>query len=295
MTHVDDATPGGRQRSVLETYRFLRLATALLVLMLAVAVLHQAASAECWQTSVSAYYWTSAHSVFVGSLCAIGAGLVIYEGSTRTEDVFLDFAGFLAFVVAMVPAAREPLCGGLGLPAGYEVTAGIRNNVLAVLVAGVVAEALSVLITRRANPGRPLRQLVSPIRVGGWVVLGAGALAFVVYPRQFDAYGHYIAAVALFVAVIVVVCLNAYWAWQASHRTFYASAYVAVAASMLVSLVVTALLVVTQDRFEHGVLVVEGLLVLEFAAFWVLQTVELWHVVDRRPLIARRRGELAGA
>ena len=60
----------------------------------------------CWQTSISAYYYTAAHSVFVASLCAIGILLITYRGSTDTEDILLDLAGVLAFVVAMVPTAR---------------------------------------------------------------------------------------------------------------------------------------------------------------------------------------------
>ena len=65
--------------AVLNTYRYLRLAMIAVVVMLFVAVGAQRAAATCWQTSISAYYFTAAHSVFVAALCAIGACLIVYK------------------------------------------------------------------------------------------------------------------------------------------------------------------------------------------------------------------------
>ena len=55
--------------------------------------------------------------MFIGALCAIGALLIVYKGSKDTEDVLLNLAGILAFVVAFVPTSRPVLlCGESALP-----------------------------------------------------------------------------------------------------------------------------------------------------------------------------------
>src|SRR5271156_5020787 len=96
---------------LLDTYRYLRGGMAVMVVMLGAAVLGERLTASCWQTSISAYYFTSAHSVFVAALCALGTLLIVYTGSTDTEDTLLNLAGILAFIVAMVPTSRPALCG----------------------------------------------------------------------------------------------------------------------------------------------------------------------------------------
>ena len=83
------------------SYRYLRIAPIISVVMLLTAVAIQRTRADCWQTSISAYYFTAAHSAFVATLCAIGVGLIVYKGNSDTEDVILNFAGFFAFIVAM--------------------------------------------------------------------------------------------------------------------------------------------------------------------------------------------------
>ena len=100
-----------RSLAVPRTYRYLRVSTVVVTGLLMVAVLRQiVAAGGCVQTSISAYYFSAAHSAFVAALCVIGASLIVYKGSTDTEDVVLNFAGFLALVVAFVPTAREYTC-----------------------------------------------------------------------------------------------------------------------------------------------------------------------------------------
>jgi len=160
--------------AVLNTYRYLRLAMIAVVVMLFLAVATQRKDATGWQTSISAYYFTAAHSVFVAALCTIGACLIVYKGNTDTEDVILNFSGFLAFVVAFVPTQREPLFGP-GLPAAYEVGIGVRNNVLALIVTGVVAEIARVVINRNVDH-QPLSSWAKRATLIGWAVLAVGIL-----------------------------------------------------------------------------------------------------------------------
>ena len=137
-----------------DTYRYLRVAPLVVALFLGASVtLQRSVAGGCSLGSISAYYFTAAHSVFVAALCAIGACLIVYKGNTDTEDVVLNFSGFLSFVVAFVPTQREAVCGA-GLPAAYEVGPGVRNNVLALIVAGVLAEATRVFISRNVERQR---------------------------------------------------------------------------------------------------------------------------------------------
>jgi hypothetical protein len=101
--------------------------------------------ADGWQNSISAYFYTSSHSVFIASLCAVGICLIVYQGSTTTEDALLNFSGVLAIVVGLVPTGREELRGP-GLPEDFDATAFVENNVRALLIACVVAVAVYVLI-----------------------------------------------------------------------------------------------------------------------------------------------------
>src|SRR5271166_5118886 len=100
-------------------YRHLRLAMVVLVAFLAASVVFARLSATCLQSTISDYYFTSAHPVFIDAICALGACLIVYQGSSNTEDALLNFSGFLAFVVALVPTARPNRCAPT-LPEGYD-------------------------------------------------------------------------------------------------------------------------------------------------------------------------------
>ncbi len=269
--------------AVLNTYRYLRLATIVLVVMLAVAVGAQRAAAGCWQTSISAYYFTAAHSVFVAALCAIGACLIVYQGNTDTEDVLLNCSGYLAFVVAFVPTQREALCGA-GLPAAYDVSPGVRNNALALIVVGLLAEGTRLVIERRST-SRPLSGWARVAQIAGWLVIGGGMISYAVAPQQFERYGHTIAAVAMFVGIIAVIVLNARSAQAADQPRGYVATYGTIATVMALALAAIVVIRISLGQWQHIVIWVEAVLILAFAAFWVVQTKELWDVADRRDVL----------
>lgn len=273
-----------------DTYRALRIAMIVLLAMLATAVVGQAVVAGCWQTSLSAYYWTAAHGAVVGALCALGACLVVYRGSSDTEDVVLGISGYLAFVVAMVPVRPEPLCGGPGL-VPWDVSASVRNNVGAVLVAAALTEILGYLIGRRA---RPPRELDGPGRFWRWVtwaVLVALAAAYLFAPEELEQHGHYAAALVMFAGIVVVVVTNAFSSRREEPSSPFSTAYWTIAASMVLTLVVELVLRQGESGAERGVIVVESLLILEFAAFWVVQTVELWGYPTRTARVQSLRAQ----
>ena len=135
--------------TILDTYRYLRGGMAVMIVWLGTAVLIERWHATCWQTSISAYYFTSAHSVFVAALCVIGAMLIVYQGSNDTEDVLLNLAGILAFIVGMVPTSRPLLfCGSADLNIGGQSAIA---NVWSVVIALVVSRAASWWLHHRTG------------------------------------------------------------------------------------------------------------------------------------------------
>ena len=79
---------------IIKTWRHLRLGMIALVIALAAAVSYEIVrrGGDCVQTSISAYHYTHAQAIFVGSLIAIGACLICLRGSTEPEDNMLNLA-----------------------------------------------------------------------------------------------------------------------------------------------------------------------------------------------------------
>jgi hypothetical protein len=96
--------------AAIKTYRYLRISMVGAVALLGVSVVIERTNVDCWQTSVSAYYYTPVRSVFVGVLMAIGLCLIVIKGSTPWEDATLNAAGMLAPVVAVVPTTDVGVC-----------------------------------------------------------------------------------------------------------------------------------------------------------------------------------------
>ena len=124
-----------------KSYRYLRLSIVVVVAALLAAVVIERIDAGCWQDSISAYYYTPAHAVFVGALVAIGVCLIAVKGSTDLDDVLLNVAGMLAAIVAFVPTsppAPGDACAAVVLT-DADVEALIDNNILALAIGGGLA------------------------------------------------------------------------------------------------------------------------------------------------------------
>lgn len=287
--------------AALDTYRFLRGGVPVMIVMLGAAVIFERLDASCWQTSISAYYFTSTHSVFIGALCAIGAILIVYKGSNDTEDVLLNLAGILAFIVAMVPTSRPILfCSRTDLGI---VGQSASVNVWAVTIALVASRVASWWMYRRTGTA-PARSTLGTVAT--WAqraILTVGIVTLVGAPDWFRANAHGIAAVAMFLAIILTVFITAFVAGnqdecKCPHRRRYQVVYQAISAAMVLTLVAAVVLHQVLDGFNHAVLVVEAVLILEFGAYWVVQTFELWGTPTRDPLMAdepQRGGRLLQA
>jgi hypothetical protein len=264
----------------LDTYRYLRGGIPVMLVMLLAALIIERVSATCWQTSISAYYYTAVHAVFIGSICAIGTLLVVYKGSNDTEDVLLNLAGILAFVVAFVPTTRPVLCGATALPVDAVTKAAIIANVWALAFGLVVARAASWWMYQRTGTGRELGFIA---KVAVWVqraVFAIGLAALIVTPAWFVTNAHGIAAAVMFAAIIGTVFITAFITdkgeVQSTNPALYQRIYRFIAVLMALTLIAAVVVHLALDNFNHVVLVVEVVLIFLFGGYWVVQTVEKW-------------------
>lgn len=267
---------------VIKTYRYLRLSMVLLVVALGAAVLVEwwQVGGDCFQSSISAYYYTSARGVFVGALVAIGVGMVAIKGNTEWEDTLLNLAGMLAPVVALVPTAYEDNCFSVRLD-DAEMRANVENNVAALIVVGVVGLVLATVFWLRST--RERKHLVGLLVAGA--VLVVGTVAFVAARELFLDNGHYVAAFGMFGLIVVVAFLNARGSGRMG-RNRYRNVYLAVSALMAAALVIG--LVLGLAGVEHVVLVTEVAIIALFVVFWVTQTKDLWDYGNRQELEQQR-------
>ena len=138
-------------RDVVQTYRYLRGAMVGLLLALLLSVVLQwwlGTDRSCWLGSISAYYFTPARTVVVGTLCALGIALIAYEGHSPEENVLLDFSGFMALLVAAVPTVPDPRCG----PSAFDETTDEIAAGIAISVPTLVVVARSSRSRRRCHP-----------------------------------------------------------------------------------------------------------------------------------------------
>ncbi len=271
---------GTPESDAIKTYRYLRIGIVAVVVLLATSIAYERLQVDCWQTSISAYYYTPVRAVFVGGLVAIGVSLIVIKGSTTPEDVFLNVAGMLAPVVAFVPTANPGTCWSVRpIPLPVEngklapwVEANIHNNITALLVAATIGLLAAVVLAQLKGPG-PVTALRTSARetqlglLGAAILLALGTVAFLFWDG-FATHAHYIAAITMFACLAGATAANAREVWTSSPP--YARLYLGIAVLM----VLTAGLFAT--TFAHKVLVIEGVEIALFASAWVAQTFEHW-------------------
>nr|BFF19258.1 hypothetical protein GCM10025730_27790 [Promicromonospora thailandica] len=254
-----------------------------------------ASGEEWWHASISAYFYSPVQSIFVSALVGIGVCLVAIKGRRGAEEVLLNFAGLLAVLVALVPTpldatmcTAEPYC--------LDVPERVTNNVGTLLLVGGVVLALATWPRRRDLGGPAGWDLW--LTWLAWAGTGTWLLA---WPASFLTVAHYAAAVLLFACLVAVAWINGSdrvvtaqalerlrGMSAAAYRVWYRWIAVVMAAVLVVGL--SAMVVL--DRWFPGVFpqtlfVVEALMMLVFALFWTLQTIQFWDV----GLPARARDE----
>lgn len=306
-----DRLEGSQART---TYRYLRIAMAVLLGSIAVSVLYEVKQNPefCLQRSISAYYYTPVRVIFVSAVVALGVCLVSLRGNTRTEDAFLNLAGMLAPVVALVPTPNPGTCTSnslFGLPLSGLALAdltveqralaaalkdarndAIVNNMTAMFVAGAVCLLLAFgMLLKGWSRSGGLPRWVSPTIATSAVSLYALALfAFTRHKDRFIEDAHDWAAVLMFFCIVVVVGLNGRGLGRKKIKDArrrgdvlarvraYSNRYAQIAVTMVASAGLIAVAGL-KGGFGHWVFTVEATLLLLFLIFWMLQTAELWN------------------
>lgn len=275
-----------------KTYRYLRIGMVGAVVLLATAVLVEVRAAGCWQTSISAYYYTPVRAIFVGVMFGIGLALIAIKGKSSVEDTFLNVAGMFAPLVAVAPTTNvAPRVDGSGCwsipPQSFPVQDGelaswvvsaIDNNVPALLITAGLGLVLGYVLSAASN-GSVLAPLTDVERGTVISLLAAGGLVLLVWWAyvawaDFYAEAHGLAALALFIALFGAVVAKAF-ALRDERSSWYFRAYAATATGMVCVAVVATVV----DLGEHAVLLVEAAELVLFAVFWLVQTKERWDEV----------------
>ncbi|WP_142279214.1 hypothetical protein [Mycobacterium arosiense] len=270
------------------------------MVMVAAGVIIEKISAPCWQSALSTYYYTSAHGIVIAALLALGTLFIIYKGSTDTEDVLLTLAGVSALTAAIVPQSRpDDLCPGrANLPLDFDGTAkaAVLPNVWAVAIAlGLGYLVIWAVMLYQWSRGRPPRKR----RPGGiaslcifWLIMVFGLIALIFFRDAFKEYAHGAAAILMLSSFIATTFCTAYVVGredpsQSAHQRSYQRVYWAIAWLMLVTLIAVLWVEFSRGLGGHWGLVAEAALILEFAAYWVVQTIDLWRTPDRTMRFAK--------
>lgn len=271
----------GEQRYAIKSWRYLRLAMVALVVGLFVSIAFERgkAPANCFQTSISAYYYTPVHDYFVAGLLAIGVCLFCLRGSSDEEDGLLNLAGMFAPIVALVPTPNPGKCASV-FGSLEDRSVNIANNITALIAVGVLAGIiLGGLTVRKRSPRvepQPSALKMFAVAAAVWILL---MLVFWGDRAFFIKNAHYAAAIAMFSCILIVVLLNA-WGYKEKRTEAGKEArrlrnpYAYVGGAMIVSSLITG--IAGLFGWDHWVIVIEFALITLFAIFWVIQTIELW-------------------
>jgi hypothetical protein len=277
---------------VIKTYRYVRLAMVGLLMAIAISVLLVYLDVRDWETSVSAYYYTPARGIFVGALVALGVAMIALRGNSDIEEFLLNLGGLCAPIVGLVPTRRD-----VPEALAKSIRDDVINNVQTYLILGAVAVVLTVVLAlwERSRANEPRKPAVKP---SGWDTLGmivSGTLLLAVGgwmaidTNSFIAHAHIAAATLLIVCVGFAVVSNTKLGLRLpgeSDRSAnddkynkYSKYYGTVA----------ILMVLTQGLWfvdwDENFLVIEVVMMLLFAAFWLIQTWDLRDTdLERVPL-----------
>lgn len=262
------------QTRFIKSYRYLRLGTVALVLLLLTAVVVEwVASDGGHLPSLSAYYYTAVNAIFVGSLVSIGFAMIVIKG-TPWEDAFLNLAGLLAPIVAFVPTVRPTECLRCAIEAP-DVRDRALNNLTAYLVVGGLALLATYLLAR--HEGESVVAARQPIGFGFLVTLAvwAGGWAWLKFaPDSLLSRAHDTSAMVMFGFFGAVVVVNA--RRPRTEHLWLRTAYWAIVAAM----VATAVILIPQilgTAFSPLVFWLEVIEIALFAAFWAGNTWENWY------------------
>jgi hypothetical protein len=275
----DRAAPLDPSEMLKRTYRFLRLAMAMMALAILISMVIEKLRAPGWEGSISAYYYTAARPIFTGAMMAIGGFLISIKGRTNIEDISLNLAGMMAPLVPLIPphqASEET--GSVISNTGFSVTERqhhelLVNNLTTVLIVAVLSFGAAYVIGRAKSD--PIK-LQKHDKVGLGIAAGVAVIGIVLYVivDVVRENAHGISAGLMFVFLWPAIVANAYSAQIEKYRKLYA----AIAISMLAFAGAVAVGKLVAQHWRHHVLVLEILELSPFLVFWIVQTFEQWDV-----------------
>ena len=299
---------------VIATYRYARVAIVVVIFALLASLGLEHAHATCWNDSISAYYYTPVHSIFVATLFVLGVSLFTIRGGDFYEEALLNMAGFLAPVVAFVPTAWSTADCPSNLTAAEkgkinnyfnthprffgQFTAFFAkwtgNNLVAFIIAGFAAVLLISSVTafrrKRARSGAKqyradMLEVLLPAFATSLLIVG-GYIWHEESPKSFSTHAHAVAAIVMFVLVGIVMLLTANRNRATGHTLYTVTYYVCPAVMSIggVSIFIVGLGV----SWHHELLILEMVELIPFVVFWFMQTIQLWD--DHQSYRIRSRG-----
>lgn len=283
------------------SYRYLRIGLVALLLALGAAVGYQSGKQGFTLASVSAYYYTPAQAIFVAALIGLGVCMIVLQGLTYAEDVFLNLGGMFAMVVAVVPTSRgadfetalracrkvggtlnqgaagKPDCPSV-LALQKATIANVENNMAALLIVGGLALLLVAILLwrkRHAVPAGSVRWWVFCGFAGALLIWLGALVALLISVEWLAGHAHYIAAAGLLAFILLVAFANARRRREsqpADQTSPLRNPYAVVAVVMLVGAAVSIVLWLTNAISLFWVEIVVALL---FAIFWTTQTISI--------------------
>lgn len=287
-----------RTTSTQRTYRYVRLAIVGVVVLIGLSLAAQIATGGALG-SVSAAYYTPARNAFVGGLCAASLALLALSGRS-VEQALLDLAAVFAPIVAIVPTpiASGDIpgvsvdCPDSGSCVPASAVPDVANGMFAFVAVGVLAvfgAVLLAVVQRTLSPALGLS-----LAVAGAIVIGM-AVWWTIGRETFLLGAHYVATAAFFTLVAAVAAIGAFRPYARGRRRHRALriGYGAIAAGIVVSLVFVVVLVLLRASGIDPItttgaplfFVGEAVALVLFAAFWAVQTAELWD--ERDPAYVR--------
>jgi hypothetical protein len=290
-----------KAEDVRKTYRYLRMGMIGAVVLLAFSIWLEwrKVPGHCFQTSISAYYYTPVRAIFVGFLIAIGLTLIVYKGKSPWEDAALNLSGMLGTIVAVAPTMDFGTCWSVPPnplprmgdgPVARWVVANIENNFTALLWIGVLGLVAGVILAVATDPGRDRegRRETNPTRLwkarrDTWIplIVVAVGLAVGIWAdagwTSFNTRAHGYAAVGMIVFLGLAIIAHAIphlREGDTKRDKRFAWSYLGIAGLMAAVLVFFWL---TRIAAEHTVFAIEVFEILLFGVYWGVQTAENWN------------------
>lgn len=277
---------------VLVAYRYLRLAIVASVVLLFAGVLVAITQVGVLR-SISAYYYTSSRTVFVGAIFAGSMGLLAVRGRPGWENVLLNVAAMLLPLVPIIPTAIKPKykpktfpdfsCGDAAKCIPKSLGQAVGNGLLAYLAIVGIILLVAFLTWRKAT---------SRNGPEGWgLILSTGIWTLVVIMyflgenlgarESLLRHAHNVAAIGGFSSLCVVAAINAAHTNKQlmllGKESSYKRWYQWVAGLMATFVVLTVIVAVLNSEALPLVFILEAALLVLFAVFWGLQTREYWY------------------